>query len=222
MQSQTWVQGFPSETGGLLCVLIFGEGRRQGCPHSQRPQVTLGLFNLPHPALGSIGQSGYQNHVGSNSILLRVTLALGSPTVYDLRIPNVLKLYIKEGTLSSDLSWSSQLWCDHKISGALLHLACRLAVGPVQPEHESQIHLTKGETWGYQATCELNSFHNDQVSVGKPPGLSELQCSYCEVKLRAVPASPGSPWRWWWRLPMLLPQRPRDYHLNIPSNKNIL
>lgn len=62
--------------------------------------LTLGCFNLPHPTLGSIGQ----NHEGSNSILLRVTLALGSPTVYDLRIPNVLKLYIKEGTLSSDLS----------------------------------------------------------------------------------------------------------------------
>lgn len=94
---------------GAFHVYSFLEGAGDRDAHIHRPQVTLGWFNLPHPALGSIGQSGYQNHVGSNSILLRVALALGSPTVYDLRIPKALKLYIKEGTLSSDLSCSSQL-----------------------------------------------------------------------------------------------------------------
>lgn len=139
-------------------------------------------------------------------------------------IPNALKLYIKEGTLSSDLSCSSQLWCGHKISAALLHLPCHFAVRPLRHEHESQIHLIKGETWGHQATCELNSVHNDQVFVGKPPGLSGLQCSYCEVKLRAVPVplpqshhGDGDD-----VCPCFFLRGLRDDHLNTPFNKNIL
>lgn len=83
--------------------------------------------------------------------------------------------YIKEGDiLSSDLSCSSQLWCGHTVSVALPHLGCHLAVVPIGPSHESQMHGTKGEMWGHQAACELRCVWNHQVSVGKSPGLSGL------------------------------------------------